>query len=272
MSHPAHETHHQHAPDVVTLPGRFIGPPQSANGGYACGVTACLIVDCQEGSPATTVTLHRPPPVDRPLRVERGDGWVRLYDDDDPVSEARPADAPLDTPTGIGELVSWDTATLLSREFDAAAYRAEHVFPTCFTCGPDRPEGDGLRIFPARSTQDRSVVMWPWTPDSSVVDEDGRVDPPVIWASLDCPSGFARFGAPDDPLLAAVLGRMTVEVRRRPKAGESLIVAGWAITDDGRKLRTGSGLWTADGELLAQNHAIWIVLSEEQQAAFGVQR
>jgi hypothetical protein len=280
MSHPAHEhnsahaheTHHQYGPDSVTIPDRFIGPPQSANGGYACGLTACLLVDCQERSPATTVTLHRPPPVDRPLRVERAHEWVGLYDDDNLVSEARPADAALDTPTDITRLVSRETATGLSRQFDAVTYRAEHVFPTCFTCGPDRREGDGLRIFPARSDQDRSLVMWPWTPDTSVTGADGLVDPPVIWASLDCPSGFARFGAPDDPLVAAVLGRMTVEVRRRPQAGEPLVVAGWAITDDGRKLLTGSGLWSADGELLAQNRAVWIVLSEEQQAAFGVQR
>jgi hypothetical protein len=281
MSHQPHEQHSEHGhggdpnqtPASVTIPGRFNGPPQSANGGYACGVTACLLIDCHAASPATTVTLHRPPPVERSLRVERGHEWVGLYDGDDLVSEARPAaDAALDTPAGVSAKVSPEIARRVSRQFDAVTYRSEHVFPTCFTCGPERAEGDGLRIFPAPADQDRALVMWPWTPDASVAGEDGLVDPPVVWASLDCPSGFARFGSTDDALVAAVLGRMTVEVRRRPRAGEPLVVAGWAISDDGRKLLTGSGLWSADSELLAQNRAVWIVLSEEQQRAFGVHR
>ena len=46
-------------PDVL-FDDFFCGPPRSANGGYAAGVTARLL-----GGPAM-VSLPRPPPVGRP--------------------------------------------------------------------------------------------------------------------------------------------------------------------------------------------------------------
>lgn len=259
--HGLYERDHGQAPATVVIPRRFIGPPDSANGGYACGTTARLL-----GDAAAEVTLRRPPPVDRALRVERTHDRVALYDGEHPVVEARPARTAVDVP----EAVSLDAAMQAADRFDVAGYAAGHPFPTCFTCGPARKARDGLRIFPAPAGDGRPMVLWPWAPDASFADDSGLIDLPIIWAALDCPSGFARFNAVDVAAPDAVLGRMTATVHRRPEAGDMLVVGAWAISDQGKKLQCGSALWSATGELLAENLAVWIVLSEEQRRTFRV--
>lgn len=269
---------------TVTIPPRFIGPPDSANGGYACGVTARLLGDATAESSPTVVTLRRPPPVERPLRVERNERGVALYDGEDLVSEARhaaedpwaglhPRRPPGATHDDVQGAFAPDAVSLADsvhavERFDLAGYAARHPFPTCFTCGPARATGDGLRIFPAPAGEDLAMVVSPWTPDMSVADAEGLVDLPVIWAALDCPSGFARFYPADVTAADAVLGRMTTNVHRRPEVDEKLVVAAWPIADEGRKLLAGSALWSAAGELLACNLAVWIVLTDEQRRAF----
>ena len=52
----------------ITIAKRFCGPPRSGNGGYVCGSLAAFVEGTAE------VTLRRPPPLDRPLFVEREDG------------------------------------------------------------------------------------------------------------------------------------------------------------------------------------------------------
>ena len=51
---------------------RFNGPPDSAQGGYACGLVAERI-----DSPGAAVSLRAPPPLERPLEVRRGVGRLR---------------------------------------------------------------------------------------------------------------------------------------------------------------------------------------------------
>jgi len=81
----------------------------------------------------------------------------------------------------------------------------------------------------------------------------------VIWAALDCPGYFAwvvregRHGA--------LLGTMTGEVLRRPRAGEPCIVTAWPLEQSGRKETAGVALFSAEGELLARAHQVWIVMS-----------
>ena len=51
-----------------------------------------------------------------------------------------------------------------------------HPFPTCFACGPDRAEGDGLRIFPGPvggASGDRGYVASLWVPHAEHA-ESGR--------------------------------------------------------------------------------------------------
>lgn len=260
--------------ETVTIPSRFNGPPGSANGGYACGITARLLAGGAETDAAVEVTLRRPPPVDRPLRVERGSERVAILDGDQVVAEAAYGKPPSDLPDPIRP----DQAIEAARNFDTGTYTKRHPFPKCFTCGPARSEHDGLRIFPAPvpNAGGRQMVAWPWTPDQSLGADDGSgiVDWPVVWAALDCPSGLARFAdesqAEPEAQVASVLGRMTTTVYQRPATGQHTVVSGWAVADQGRKLLSGAAVWSATGEVLAAAETVWIVLNEEQRAAFNV--
>ena len=218
----------------LRLEERFCGPPATANGGYACGAIAELLGGGVE------VTLRHPPPLGRPLRLRVDDGDALVHHGDELVAEAHPATVGLAVP-----------ATASPAQARAAAGRYPlfqgHPFPTCFTCGPDRAPGDGLRIFPGRLA---GGDLWaaPWTPDPSVADQDGLVESAVVWAGLDCPGGFAA-GVGDTVM---VLGRMAARVLARPRAGKAYCLVAWGGGPaDGRKRPAGSALLDAPGRVLA---------------------
>ena len=75
----------------VMIGSRFCGPPGAGNGGYCAGVAAAGM----EGP--VEVTLRKPLPVERALRLEQGDG-VRLWDGDTLLLEAQAAALALDAP------------------------------------------------------------------------------------------------------------------------------------------------------------------------------
>jgi hypothetical protein len=130
-----------------------------------------------------------------------------------------------------------------------------HAYPTCFTCGTDRD--DGLGIF-AGSVEGRDgFVAAPWTPDPSVRAE-------ILWAALDCPAGWA---VDDFQREGVLLGRMAAVVQRRPEPGETHVVIGWRVGEEGRKRFAGSALHTADGELLAHARSTWLVPTTERDPA-----
>jgi hypothetical protein len=210
----------------VIIPGRFNGPPGSANGGYTSGIVAGLL-----GGEAE-VTLRRPPPLDTPLRWD----GERLWEGEQLVAEARRAQVELDLPAPVS-LAEAEEATSRYAGFE------RHAFPTCFVCGPERP--DGLRIFPGAVD---GVVAAPWTP--------AEASPELVWAALDCPGAFAvQFSERGD----VVLGRITARVDRLPESGEPHVVVAWPLGEDGRKLYAGSAIFTAGGEPVARARATWIV-------------
>ncbi len=241
----------------LVVPARFCGPPGAGNGGYVCGSVAAALP-----GGAVEVTLSAPTPLERPLRLEVDADEARLLDGDQPLARARRL------PDGLGEppAASYGAAEDAARALDVEDYRQRHAFPGCFTCGPDRAPGDGLGLFPGAGGGPGRVT-WPWTPTGGLGDAAGLVVEPVVWAALDCPSGQAWL-AQDDALAAVVLGRMAAVVHRRPTVGEPLFVQGWGEERDGRKLRAGAALRTADGELLAQSRTTWIALDADQLAAF----
>jgi len=234
----------------LRLGGRFCGPPATANGGYACGTIAELL-----GGGGVEVTLRRPPPLGRPLRLRVGGGGAVVHDGDELLAEAHPATVALAVP-----------GTTSLSEARAAARRYPlfqgHPFPTCFTCGPDRAPGDGLRIFPGPLP---GSDLWaaPWTPDPSVADPDGLVEPAVIWAALDCPSGFAA-GVGDTVM---VLGRMAARVLARPRAGTTYCLVAWrGGPAAGRKQPAGSALLDAHGGVLAVARTVWVTIPRPEPA------
>jgi hypothetical protein len=128
-------------------------------------------------------------------------------------------------------------------------------------CGPEREDGDGLRIFPG-TVEGRDVVAAPWTPTRSVCDASGVVQPEIVWAALDCPSWFGIL-AFEVGAKYALLGQLTARIHRRPGERERCVVVGWASGRDGRKLHGGSALYDSDGSLLASGAATWIELKND---------
>ena len=213
----------------IVIDPRFNGPPASANGGYTCGVVARLL-----GARAAEVTLRLPPPLGRPLRWD----GARLWDGDALVAEGRAAELELDVP----QPPSFEEAEQATPRF---AGFAEHAYPTCFVCGPERREGDGLRIFAAPVD---GLVAAPWVAAESA--------PELAWAAIDCPGAYALEWSGRSEML---LGRLHGRVDRVPVAGERCVVAGWPLEREGRRGYAGTALWSADrGDLLSCARATWI--------------
>lgn len=233
-------------PDTITISPRFCGPARSGNGGYVSGVMAHRI-----GKQAT-VRLYAPPPLDRPLRFEDGEGLVRLLDGDRLIAEARPSDQPVESPRPP----SLGAARKASTHFVGFE---QHDFPRCFVCGTGREPGDGLRIFPGH-TPSGEMVAAPWTVDESLA-ENGRVGDEFIWAALDCPSVFPLF--PMQPGRTMVLGELTCRVEGTVRPGDTCTVIGWRTGEEGRKRYSGSALFDASGKRLGATRAVWIDVARD---------
>jgi hypothetical protein len=183
----------------------------------------------------------------------RRDGGVILCDGETVIAEGAPSSLEIDSP----EPVSFSDAEAATKSY--LGFR-QHIFPTCLVCGPQRTEGDGLRIFPG-SIPGRDIVAAPWTPDASLAGEDSTVRPEFVWAALDCPSGWAVFGDPSQGR-PAVLGRLAAKLVTPVQPGERCVIIGWPRGgEDGRKLYSGTALFSHDGELRAVARATWVRLT-----------
>lgn len=217
----------------MIVPGRYNGPPGSANGGYACGLVAGLLGGVAE------VTLRLPPPLDRELEVVRVDGRVEVRDGETVVAEGEAAELDLDVPAPV----SVEAAEEASTHYEGFVH---HAYNTCFVCGPARE--DGLRVYAGPVEGRPGLLAAPWTPR--------EVGPELVWAALDCPSGWAVDDFQREDVL---LGRMAAKIDRLPTPGEPHVVLGWRVGEDGRKRYAGSALLTAGGEVLARARSTWLV-------------
>jgi hypothetical protein len=238
----------------IRIDRRFCGPPDSGNGGYACGLVAALV-----DGPAE-VTLRLPPPLETPLRAEHADdGGVSVLDGDQLVARGvrrRDDDLGIDVP----EPVSVGDAERAARMSQLHEHPEEHPFPTCFVCGPQRAPDDGLHIL-VGPVAGREVAADTWTPATELAGADGVVRPEFVWAALDCSGGVGSWLA--DPIGGNpfVLGRMAVTIDRPVGAGAQHAVVGWRAAHDGRKVTAGSAIFTSDGGLVATGLATWIQLA-----------
>ena len=221
--------------ETLTIGARFNGPDGSANGGYTCGRIAAFLGGSAE------VTLRSPPPLERALAVERDGDRLEVLDGETLVAEAVPGSVELDVP----DPPSWAEA-----ERAAARYPgfAEHAFPRCFVCGPDRDAGDGLRIFAGPLPDGRFAATWSPTEVSSE----------LVWAALDCPGAIA-VGFPERG--ETLLGRFAVTIDELPAPVERCVVLAWPLGDEGRQLYAATALFGDGGRLLAKARATWIAPS-----------
>lgn len=246
----------------ITIDKRYRGPPNSANGGYVCGLVANALGGSGE------VTLRAPPPLGQPLEVVRsGDGSVELRN--------------AQTLLATGRLARLDVAEVPAASFaeaEDAAHRSpysdpsNHNLPGCFVCGPARADRDGLRVFvgPLSTSASRKIeaLAAAWVPGADLAGRDGRIGTEFVWSVLDCPTGFAGIGARhlgmggSEPIL---LGRMAAQVNACPKAGDRCVVVAWPTGRDGRKLFASSALLGPDGETLAVAHATWLIVDRQVQ-------
>lgn len=230
---------------MVTIDSRFCGPPDSANGGYVCGLVASLIEGTAE------ITLRAPPPLNTALDLlRREDGVVALMHGDTLLAEGRAETLSLELPEAV----------TLAEAVDASTRYPGVTFSTCFVCGSARQHDGGLMILPG-PVRDRSIVAAPWTPAPDLADASGAVERVFVWSALDCPSWFAHVATcPPDQLELALLGRLRGHIERVPKAGETCVVVGWPIKKEGRRIYSGSALYDPNGQPIAWSSATWIEL------------
>lgn len=224
---------------------QFRGPPNSGNGGYVCGVLAG-----EFDGPATAI-LRAIVPLDTPMPLERVDARVTMTNNGVLIGEAWAAD-----PSALPKV--WAPPSLaVAREATLRSPTWERpLHPPCFSCSLTREEGDGLRVAVGQ-VEGRPVgyLAGVWTPHVNFAGEDGLVPAEIVWAALDCPGSIAWL-VHTPPV--GLLGTMTGEVARLPRAGEPHIVTAWPLGQEGRKHYAGVALFTAGGELLARGHQIWI--------------
>lgn len=216
----------------------FNGPPGTGNGGYTSGLVASEL-EVADGEVAE-VTLRLPPPLDTPLRVTHTATGIDVYGDREQlVAQARPVR--LDEPPAPG--VPSDEAVTAAARYPGFH---DHPFPTCYVCGPQRP--DGLRIFPGPLPDGRGTAA-PWT-----VPEGASAV--TVWAALDCPGGWAIIG-PGRPY---VLGRMAARVLAVPPAGAACVAVGAVTASAGRKAEVRSAIYGPGGEPVGYARSTWIAI------------
>ena len=231
----------------MRIPAGFNGPPDSANGGYTCGLVAAAL-----GATPAEVSLRAPPPLERELAVERTANGVTVRDGETVIAEGRAteplthATAPV-SPEAAGRAASGGYLR----------WTESHPFPTCIVCGPDR--ADGLGVFPGALGDGRFAANW--TPAASLADDAGAVRAECIWAALDCPTSapVANFG--EGPPI--VLARLAASLEAPVRAGKPHALVSWELGRDGRKREAACVLFDADGTALARSRALWIQLREE---------
>lgn len=232
--------------DTIVVDRRFAGPPESGNGGYVCGRLGRLL----EGPAAVTLSL--PPPLETPMPAVRTEDGIELRHDGKTVARAVAEPLALDVPPPP------DIKTVEAAARNYFGFH-QHAFPGCFVCGPERAEGDGLRIFAGAPSGVDDLVAAPFYSDEALGDDHGHVRREFLWAALDCP-GYA---AVRQAAGTAVLGRLHAAIEATLDAGEVATVIGWPLSRDGRKHGAGTALFDSAGRLVAKAEAVWLTVDED---------
>ncbi len=246
----------------LTIPRRFTGPPSIAHGGYVAGHFAGPLrgqIAARGSRPAShgravQVTLHRPTPLDTPLRLTAADETrYELRHDDEVCADGVPTSLDLDIPSPPDVDEARAAATGSPSHFNGSG-----VHPTCFGCSVLRAADDGLAIAAGPCTVDgQHLVAAAWTPGPAFVGECGRVDERHVVAALDCPGAFAFMVDDEQP---GLLGRISFEIRTPLVVGDTYVVTGWQVGRDGRKLFAGTAIHGPDGTCHAAAEATWFVV------------
>lgn len=240
---------------MLRIDSRFNGPPNSGNGGYCCGRFALSL----QADPlqASEVTLRAPPPLETELQAVAVSDGMEIRDGDTLVARVQPGTVDFDPLPAPG------LPAAKAAESRYAGF-VGHPFTTCFVCGPERSEGDGLRLFPgslAEPAQGGEAVACHWQPSPDLGDDQGNLKPEFVWAALDCPTYFGAFNGRG--MVTAVLGRQAVRLLRTALPVDSTYtLQSWSVDTDGRKSTSLGALYAVDGECVALCRATWIELQQ----------
>ena len=235
---------------LVIAPG-FNGPRLSANGGYVGGLLARCFHRQFDTDGAVEITLRAPVPIARPLTVTREGDGLMLRDGNRLLCEARAGSVDVKPPPPPGD---WDD---VMRRGNQGGSPEDSEFHTCIVCGRGRAIGDGLRVL-GTAGPEPGYSLSCYVPHANHAGPDGKIPFELVWGTLDCPGAFA-VQDPDD-WRPALTGRMTAQVFDAPYVGERCAVVGWRIGADGRKLYSGTALYTEHGRLCALGTCTWILL------------
>lgn len=226
----------------------FNGPRLSGNGGYVGGVLAREF----GGDAPVEITFRAPVPLGKALSLARTDDTLLLRDGGTLVCEARAGT--VDHLSPPPPPADWSEVT---RRGEEGGSPQDSDFHWCIVCGRGRPVGEGLRVF-GTAGPEPGYSLSCYVPHAAHADASGRIRPEFVWGTLDCPGAWAAQD-PDD-WRPALTGRMTARVIDPPRVGERCAVVGWRLGVDGRKLYSGTALYTESGRLCALGHCTWIVL------------
>ncbi len=232
----------------ITIDSRYCGPPGSGNGGYVCGRIAQYLGNSAQ------VRLHAPVPLNKSMKLLRQEnGNLHLMDEDQLIA--------------TGQTDNVEISLIPKISFEQAENSAKHCrglhfhpFPECFVCGPDREQGDGLRIFPGpvdQEVSEKPLVAAPWIPHVSLADDNAKVLPEFIWAALDCTGSFAIDFSADKVL---VLGQFSVNLSQSINADEKCVVWGRLNRVEGRKHYCSTAILNGNQKLCGKGEAIWIAI------------
>ncbi|MDP1873848.1 hypothetical protein [Phenylobacterium sp.] len=232
----------------IVVPRQFRGPPVTANGGYICGLLAKAV-----GGKGSAM-LRAGVPLDTPVELVTGeDGAVSALGAEGQVlgvaKPARDDQIPPPPPSpGVG----------VARAAAAASpFATRSLHRGCFSCCIEREAGEGLGVHVGQVPgAEAGVCAGLWVPHANFAAADGTMPDEITWGALDCSGSMAWWIKTGSPV--GLLGTMSGEVLKAPKAGETYVIVASAGESEGRKFFAGVALYDADGDVVARSGQIWI--------------
>ncbi len=237
---------------TVVVPEHAVGPPGMGHGGWVAGLLAEQVLGPTPttASGAVQVTLRRPTPLGTDLDLSPADAGWALIGPDGPIAEAVPTTLDLDVPPA-----PTPDAARAAEAGSPSRWDERGVHPICFGCGLARDDELGLEVAVGPiHVGDHAQVAARWRPSAARAGADGTVAPRWVLAALDCPGAMAWIV---DEVRAGLLGRIVYRQDHPVPLGQDLVVTGWRLEAEGRKMFAGTALVDAAGTVLARARATW---------------